>query len=191
MVRPFVGLIVLVVCGCGAPEARSGAARESMEAPPAASEPAASERQEAPLWSRAGLEAQPRMEWLRERVPAELGYSPATTPWRPVRRGAAGGLARLESARAASSGRLLARAAGALDEDGPLGAEVWERTTRVWDDGGDVAVGIILEWGLRDDAIAGRDYRVHMRRDASAWTLERVEERFHCGRGVTEDGLCI
>jgi len=67
---------------------------------------------------------------------------------------------------------------------------VWEQTTRVFVDGSDGATGVVLQWGLLDDAVAGRDYRVSMRRAADMWRVERVEQRFHCRRGVSALGRC-
>ena len=64
-------------------------------------------------------------------------------------------------------------------------------TARIWR-AEDDAIGVILNWGLQDDSVAGHDFRIHMRRDADGgWMVERLEERFHCARGVTADGLCI
>jgi hypothetical protein len=70
-----------------------------------------------------------------------------------------------------------------------LGDEVWEQTTRIFYDD-ERAVGVVLLWGFEDDAVAGRDYRIHMRLRAGAWRVERIEERDHCSRRVTTDGLC-
>ena len=71
-----------------------------------------------------------------------------------------------------------------------LGESVWEQTARVWTDGPDTAVGILMQWGFQDDAIAGRDFRISMRRVQAEWRVDRIEERYHCRRRVSAAGLC-
>jgi hypothetical protein len=140
----------------------------------------------APLWSRAGLEAQPRMAAYRQRAAEAMPeFAPGTTPWRerPV---PAVGAAPREAA-----GALLHAVVAALEWPDALGVEVWEQSHRVWLEGADRGVGIALSWGLKDDSLVGHDLRLQLRRGADGWRVESAEERFHCGRGVTEDGLCV
>jgi hypothetical protein len=174
----------LLALGCGGPSPQPGT-------PPAAAQEADTASTVALPWSREGLEAQPRMAWLRQRTPPELGYSPATTAWRPVDWEVPAALARPGDDGAATPEALLLRLVTAIEWGGALGREVWEQTTRVWYDGDDAAVGVVLHWGLQDDSMAGHDLRVRVRRAAGSWYVERVEERFHCSRAATPDGLCV
>lgn len=141
----------------------------------------------APPWSAEGLEAQPRIDELRRRVPPELGYRPGTTEWR---RAEASLQQRSTEFTAAEPGVLLHSLLPVLDEAHPLGGEVWERTVRLLSEEGGRAVGVVLEWGLMDDSLAGRDLRLHLVEREGSWRVERVEERFHCRRGITGEGLC-
>lgn len=143
-------------------------------------------------WSRDGLEAQPRMAELKQRTHADLGYTPGTTIWRaagvdlsstPSTGGAAYD--------AESPDALLARVAAELPMAGNLGEDVWEQTLRIWQGGEDEAVGIIMRWGMKDDSVIGHDHRVQLRRSNDHWHVIRLEERFHCSRGVTDEGLCV
>jgi hypothetical protein len=70
-----------------------------------------------------------------------------------------------------------------------LGEEIWEVTTRLWLDGQGRATGMIMRWGFKDDAVAGSDLRVNMRSVDDHWIVVKLDERFHCSRGVVED-LC-
>ena len=144
----------------------------------------------APLWSREGLGAQWRVEWLRQRMPPGLGYSPGTTAWErttidlPLPLGA-------DAAQAPTAGALLADMVLRLGPVDGLGEDVWEQTTRIWFEAEDEAVGVILRWGLKDDSVAGHDHRVTMRRGIGGWYVDAVEERDHCIRGVTAEGRCL
>lgn len=171
--------LLLLAAGCGAPaaerEPRSvGRLRDTVPEP-------------APEWTRGGLDAQPRMAELRRQAPGGPEYVPATTAWR-VREDAPAVPART-SGPAASPGAVVAEMAVALGWADILGEAAWEQTTRIWREE-DQAVGVVLLWGLQDDAVAGRDLRVHLRRSREGWEVERVEERFHCRRKVTDDGRC-
>jgi hypothetical protein len=144
-----------------------------------------------PLWDREGVAAQPRMAELQLRTPRELGYAPGTTPWRAAGIEVPPRFRSPSAAGAATPGALVTALALPLGWMDPLGEEVWEQTTRVWLEGEDAAVAVVLRWGLKDDALAGHDHRVHMRRGGEGWYIERMEERFHCRRGVTAEDLCI
>jgi hypothetical protein len=140
-------------------------------------------------WTREGLEEQPRMEQLRRGASGALGYEPATTPWEEI--------AYAPPARSSadpppdSPGEVLARVAPDLGWMDSLGEGVWEQTMRVWAPDPGEAVGVVLQWGFQDDAVAGRDLRAHMLRVDGAWRVERLEQRFHCRRGVSEGGQCV
>jgi hypothetical protein len=147
---------------------------------------------DAPLWSRAGVEAQPRMAVFRRRAAETMPeFTPGTTSWRarPVPAADAAGAA--GPALRDTPGALLHGVAAALEWPAALGVEVWEQSYRVWLEGADRGVGIVLRWGLKDDSLVGHDLRLQLRRGADGWRVESAEERFHCGRGVTEDGLCV
>jgi hypothetical protein len=146
---------------------------------------------EARPWSREGLDVQPRMDRQRQRVPQELGYSPGTTPWRPARLELPAELAGADAPGAATPGDLMLKLASSLGWIGSLGEEVWEATMRIGLEDEDRAVGVVLLWGLKDDAVIGHDFQVDVRRRGDRWTIERVDERYHCSRGVADSGLCI
>jgi hypothetical protein len=145
-----------------------------------------------PAWSREALEDQPRMHELRARTPAELGFAPGSTEWRPsereippLLRSPAG------SQPAANPGaalHLLLREWALADQ---LGLDVWELTTRVWYADDSNAFGVIQAWGFQDDSVAGQDYRVQLHRAGDRWFVDRMDERFHCWRGVTPEGFCV
>jgi hypothetical protein len=144
-----------------------------------------------PPWSAERFEAQPHMDWLRRHTPPELGYAPATTPWRRLEPHLAERLADARLGGAASPAALLAELALALGWGDELGEGVWEQTIRIRPEADDRALAIVLHWGLQDDAVAGVDLRVRLRADDGVWHIERVEQRFHCSRGVTPEGTCV
>lgn len=111
------------------------------------------------------------------------GYTPATTAWTPLP-------SEIEASQAASPGALLTGVIASQHWADILGDAVWEQTTRVLVDDSGVATGVVLQWGLMDDAVAGRDFRVSMRRTGDMWKVDGVERRFHCRRGVSADGQC-
>jgi hypothetical protein len=143
-------------------------------------------------WTPAGLEEQPRMDVLRAVSPPE--FSPATTAWRAAARPIPPGF-RAGDARAARNwtqpGLVVADLARELGLPATLGTDAWELTSRVLAVDANNATGILLQWGLLDDAVAGSDLRIGLRRDAQGWYVERLDERLHCRRGVTAEGLCI
>lgn len=146
----------------------------------------------APLWSGAGLETQPRMAALQQRVPSELGYTPGTTPWSSSTLELPEEFGRADSTRFASPEELVGALIPILEARGRLGRDVWERTSRIWHEDGvrDEAIAVVLQWGLKDDAVTGHDFRIQLRNGGKGWHVERIDERSHCSRSVTEDGLC-
>ncbi len=159
--------------------------------PPESLTPAELGVAEAPMWSDQGLSAQLRSNWHLQRIPEDMGFAPGTTPWRPAPMQPTGDLGNAAAASAATPGALLAMLTLRLGWSDALGEEVWEHTTRIWNQEEGKALGVILRWGLQDDAITGQDLQVHMRRGERGWYIERMEERFHCGRGVSDEGLCM
>jgi hypothetical protein len=172
-------LVPFVAVGCGNETGATG------------NREAANEARMPPVWRRDGLEAQPRLADLRARIPPDLGYTPATSPWKPSRREVPARLADPDHAQADAPGILLYRLVEAWKLPEALGQYVWEHTARVHIDGDDHAYGIVLVWGLQDDSLAGTDLRVRMRRKGASWFITAVEERYQCARGITDDGLCI
>ena len=146
-----------------------------------------SHRRAAPLWQREGLDVQQRMDDLRAHNDM---YDPETTDWRESRRDIPGELADVDGDGPGSAGQLLFELVGALNFESRLGVDAWEQTMRVHSDETDAAVGVIMQWGFKDDATAGSDLRVSMEYTGEAWQITSLEERFHCRRGVS-DGLCL
>jgi hypothetical protein len=108
---------------------------------------------------------------------------PGTTPWTPLSN-------EVQTVEASSPGSLLMRVISSQQWADVLGDAVWEQTTRVLVDDSGAATGVVLQWGFMDDAVAGRDFRVSMRRTGDVWKVESIERRFHCQRGVSADGQC-
>lgn len=187
MVR--LGLVVLVSCvvvGCA-----SSSSEQCSETNEETEEPAKQAEQSAQLdasaWEDAELETQPHMELLIEGTDADAG----TTDWRTSERQLPETLTDPEEGdELAEPGAVLRAVAAELAAVDGLGREFSETTMRV-DHHYDGATGVILVWGLRDDATVGRDYRVEMRQVDGDWHVESLDERFHCRRGVTDDGLCL
>ena len=141
----------------------------------------------APLRAPEALIDQPRV-YLRDLDDLPEGSEPGVTDWTAFEvpdevQGVYG-----------TPGEVVAQLAAV--EDAPrLGTEVWETTIRVLldDDDPDLAYGAMLSWGLLDDSIEGRDVRITLTRtDDDRWQPGGAEQRFHCIRGVTDDGeLCV
>lgn len=145
-------------------------------------------REKLPMWSREGLTAQDRMEDLKERAD---DADPATTPWQETDYEVPEELTEEGDERAGTPGALLGELAESFRLTDALGHDVWEQTTRVFYENDEHVTGIILQWGIKDDAVAGRDFRVRMTRDDDGWFVEEVDQRAHCARGVTDDDLCL
>lgn len=119
-------------------------------------------------------------------LPAE--WEPAVTPW--VAYEVPDPVARTYD----TPGDVVAALARAADAQ-LLGRDQWETTIRVLmdEDDPDLAYGAVLSWGLLDDAVRGRDVRITLTRtDDGQWEPGGAEQRFHCLRGLTDDGeLCV
>lgn len=140
-------------------------------------------------WSLEGLTEQPRLRALQRQLPADMGWEPGTTAWESLTLELP---AEFEQTGAASPEALLYALLLAESERWGLGEHTWEQTLRVYrDPEAGLAAAAILLWGLQDDAIAGRDIRLHLRQRDDAWFLESAEQRHHCRRGVTADDLCL
>ncbi|MCD8508632.1 MAG: hypothetical protein LRY73_01105 [Bacillus sp. (in: Bacteria)] len=118
-----------------------------------------------------------------------LGHEPGTTDWRPYSGDGGQGFSEGESTFAAP-GDLVYEWIGEATIPNSWG-EVDETAVRVRQDGEDAAEAIILHWGFKDDSIRGTDYLLEMRQSDNVWYIESIEERNHCGRGVTEDDICL
>lgn len=135
-------------------------------------------------WSREGLLHQPGMEPLRI-LGEEYGFSPGTTEWRDSDPDLYGEFTDPDQAGEDTPAELLAGLARALPLTASLGRDLWEVTLRIMPED-DEAVGVIMFWGLKDDATAGIDYRVTMENYGGPWYVTLVEERYHCRRAVCE-----
>lgn len=151
-------------------------------------EQAETESFDAPIWSDEGLFVQPRMHQLEQHE----YWEPETTSWRESERELPQRFDLDARGQGASSpGQLTVELVEELRLAEMLGLDIWEVTTRV-SQNDDRATGAIMQWGWKDDAIAGGDFRVEMRRVDDRWYVERLEERFHCRRGITDGGdLCV
>lgn len=172
----FAMALGLVLAGCAVPGSDAGTNSASFSASAASSAPSA------PLWDSDGLSAQPRLSAHIERLPEGLGFSPGTTEWEasdmPL------------PATKDSPAALLAALVAEQERLSPLGEGHWEQTQRLQRNG-EAAVGVVLMWGFKDDAVLGQDYRLTMHEEADGWHAEYLEVRYHCGRGVGDEGLCL
>ncbi len=140
-----------------------------------------------PMWSDEGLDAQDRMDELRQLRDG----APGTTDWSDAGDEIPDELGESDADKAVSPGALLVELMDAMNVAHGLGTEIWEQTIRIHQQDDEEAVGVLLQWGFRDDSMAGSDLRAHMKRGDSGWYIDRLQRRFHCARGVTEDGLCL
>ncbi len=145
-------------------------------------------REKLSMWSREGLTAQDRMEDLKEQ---RDDFEPGTTLWAETDHEIPARLTEEGDERTSTPGALLSELTEALRLTDALGQDVWEQTTRVFYEDDDHVTGMIMQWGIKDDSMAGTDFRVRMGRDDDGWFVAEVEQRFHCARGVTEDQLCL
>jgi hypothetical protein len=144
-----------------------------------------------PPWSDEGLDVQPGMTWLQQRTPLDMGYSPGTTGWRDADITFRAEFTDPDSADYTTPGVLLHGFIGVIGSPVMLGQDVWEYTARIMMNETDRATGVLLVWGLQDDAMAGHDLKVGMQRHGDYWHIVKLEERYHCRRGVTDHGLCL
>ncbi|PYZ98909.1 hypothetical protein CR205_10160 [Alteribacter lacisalsi] len=126
--------------------------------------------------------------FIEEQSPEEeeMGFEPSLTDWQDYR------------------GEISNRYSA--EESGYMTAEVlamdWirERETEMmmdtqeelamrtyYEEDGESAMILILHWGLKDDAIAGEDLLLHLTRNGDIWSLDNIEERYYCRRGMDED----
>lgn len=175
-----LSLLMLILAGCALPP-ESRVMPDPPTMPPDSYAPA--------MWNLKGLEVQPRLSAYRDRLPADSSYEPGTTTWREAPHDVPADLSVIGRRRDDPSSLLRA-----LDRElglsAGLGRSMWEQTQRIFVTEGS-ATGLILQWGFQDDAVQGQDYRVEMSEDARGWFIERLETRHHCGRGVSDNGLCL
>lgn len=132
------------------------------------------------------FERQPHMDELRERADGA-----DTTSWQESERQIPEQFTAEEGDGANTPGQLLMELAGEFRLYDSLGIDANEITARITGDGPERNIGILLQWGLKDDSVAGLDMRVRMQQVDGAWFVEELEERYHCRRGVTDDELCL
>ncbi len=167
---------------------------ETVEPDPSeANEDAAPDTLRAPLWDAEGAAAQPRVWELSGTIPEDMGWEPGTTDWQSSERAVPVELSRDADDLPGSAGEAVHAFVGSQNFTSMLGRDTWEITTRVYDNEGveGQATGFVLKWGFKDDALAGRDYRLSLQEVNAGWYIETIEERYQCRRGVTDDGLCL
>lgn len=127
---------------------------------------------------------QPEWASYLERVPADLGFEPAVTDWE-----------RTPSLETSHNGCTSPRQAteawaafhGLIDSEEPeeLTTDIRTRHDQ------DITTGIVQRWGFKDDAIAGTDHQLTLEDTNGCWQPTRVETRYYCRRGKTEENLCL
>jgi hypothetical protein len=53
------------------------------------------------------------------------------------------------------------------------------------------ALGYLVHPDQADDSVRDVEFRLHMLREGSTWTVTGVDRREHCRRGVADGGLCV
>ena len=197
MTRSLIALLAIafLATACTNPTPRDQGSEEATATEPAAlavadqSSPDAPTTQEPEIGARpdAGntfLE-QPRMKELQEQTDPEMG-TPGTTAWRASQEGVPDSVTGDSNpAQLLFSFLQEARLVDAL------GVDVSEQTLRIRQEGEKTAEALILQWGIKDDSVAGRDLLLRIStEDHDTWHIDEVRERFHCYRGV-HDGLCL
>lgn len=122
----------------------------------------------------------------------------ATTGWQADGVDIPEGFRQADEPTFATPGELLVALVDEWNVGDELGGDTWELTVRVFVEGpeavapteADVATGAVLLWGFADDAVAGEDRRLELRRGDDGWYVASGEARFHCRRGVSDD-LCV
>lgn len=124
---------------------------------------------------------QPAMEALRADTPEGLGFTPETGEWRTMANevGGSGSLC-------PDSGAVADSLAGRL---APSAGESSTTTTRRHRHDDRLMV-LVQRFDFQDDAVAGEDVRVMLRRDGECWVVEATERRVHCRRGLAGEGQC-
>lgn len=133
-------------------------------------------------WDEDDLFHQPRMQEFKA-LAREYGFLPRSTAWQPTD---------LDPLNLSSGtpGELLAAFTLHLINE-RLCLECLDVTVRTLKIRPDQALGAILVWGFEDDSVLGADFRVTMALvEAEDWRVTRVEQRFHCARGGSEE-LCL
>lgn len=135
-------------------------------------------------WHRERLVEQPRMEELIETADPDFA-NPQSTEFAPSERDLPDSM--IGSRTAVDH---LYALGSELRLNDALGQEFQEQSFRLTHLGDDEALGVIAIWGMKDDAVVGNDLLVHLERDDGMWFVSKMEERFHCLRGV-DGGRCL
>ena len=135
-------------------------------------------------WSEEGLFYQPEMPRL-EALGQEYGFAPGTTDWHESEPERYQAFTEDGEKREESAAALLTSLAGELPLSASLGRDLWEIALRIMHEDNE-ATGVIMYWGLKDDATAGIDYQVSMQAMNGRWVVTAMQERYHCRRGVCE-----
>lgn len=132
-----------------------------------------------------GFFAQPEWESYLERVPADLGFEPAVTPWERNRSLEA----HLNSC--ASFEKATEDWAGVHDLMNPEESDDLSINIRTRRNQNNTATGLVQRWGFQDDSLAGTDYQLTLQDINGCWQPTRVETRHYCRRGRAERNLCL
>lgn len=173
--RPTLLLAILVLAGCGNDAAREmSAAADSLAAPPAPT----------PADSAVAAEAAAAGEPAPAAQPAAAAQEPGVTAWRPLdfpsepwSQTAPTSEALLQRVRDVVAAQLEEPDAGVLP-------------TRLEPEVANRAIGYLVHPDQADDSVRDVEFRIHMQRQGSDWTVTGVDRREHCRRGVAEGGLC-
>lgn len=135
------------------------------------------------------LEHQPQMRLFQQRGTVRVYLSvPETTSWMPADPGLSEQFLIGAVAGWKTPGELILALATELRSADWLGTEgSVELRLSALETAPDRAVGVIMQWGMADDSVAGADYRITMRKDNAGWLVEQVELRYHAARGVRDD----
>lgn len=118
----------------------------------------------------------------------ELGFEPGSLDWRDYTGTSFQGFSETDSTYT-ETGMLVYDWLDEVNINGHWG-ELSETAIRVRLQDEESAEAIILQWGLKDDSIYGIDYLLQLQQSDGNWFIESVQERYHCGRGVSGD-LCL
>ena len=119
-------------------------------------------------------------------TPPELAYSPGSTPWHTID---VPGPAQDSFPHADSALSTLLVELGLTF--GTWRSQFREFSLRTLPSESDSELALsLLAWGTEDDAVIGREYRALFLLDERGWRVARLEERWHCARGIS-GSLCI